>query len=559
MPSQSKSQQRFMGMVLALQKGELTPSDVSAKVRKVAGSIDKEDAEDFASTKHKGKPEKVKQETKVRSLIRKMVRELMDEGFAGALKKEDRKAFDKMRRKQSEVLGYTLTGTSDMKVETDDATVHEAKARNYKEEYKKFQSSDKSKKYRAELNKYNRDKGTYGNGDGKDASHKGGKIAGFEKESVNRGRAEKSRLKKEGKLTEAKDLYVVATEFGNVYSGDKGVTEKQALKMLSKIAKQSRGNVNPFMIGVKYWNKPHKFNKKKIMVQEGNIGITTKKGKSIELTHKTSGKEIVVVNNPSVLKKYKKLGYLISMPERKLTEEAKGYKQALQKFIKYGNKQIKAYFKKHYDKTHDRGQYSQIALLKPGKKYDRIVNVRADEPKKSDGGVHCFIERETGIIYKPKGWTGPSKYGRASIFKPATYKKIDPHGSWLYKIYKEGKFTEGHTISFSKDEMAKLHKDGQIEKDDHLYMFKEGKWSRSKVNEAKKETIFDVAKRVVKNHQAEPYKSRRGKVLIDAQSANLLTKVWKKINPKMKQILTKLGEDNPAQLMKTLWTVAKAG
>jgi len=68
--------------------------------------------------------------------------------------------------------------------------------RDYKDEYKKFQSSTKSKKYRAELNKYNRDKGTYGNGDGKDASHKGGKIVGFESEKKNRGRAEKSRLKK---------------------------------------------------------------------------------------------------------------------------------------------------------------------------------------------------------------------------------------------------------------------------------------------------------------------------------------------------------------------------
>ena len=57
----------------------------------------------------------------------------------------------------------------------------------------------------------------------------------------------------------------------------------------------------------KKWEKEEK--------NEGNIGITTKKGKTIELTHKTSGKEIVVVNNPSVLKKYKKLGYLISMPE----------------------------------------------------------------------------------------------------------------------------------------------------------------------------------------------------------------------------------------------------
>ena len=66
--------------------------------------------------------------------------------------------------------------------------------RDYKVEYKKFQSSKKMRKYRAELNKYNRDKGTYGNGDGKDASHKKGKIVGMEDQSVNRGRAEKSIL-----------------------------------------------------------------------------------------------------------------------------------------------------------------------------------------------------------------------------------------------------------------------------------------------------------------------------------------------------------------------------
>ena len=58
-----------------------------------------------------------------------------------------------------------------------------------------------------------------------------------------------------------------------------------------------------------------KWEKEEESMKEGNIGITTKKGKSIELTHRTSGKEIVVVNTPSVLKKYKKMGYLISMPE----------------------------------------------------------------------------------------------------------------------------------------------------------------------------------------------------------------------------------------------------
>jgi len=136
MPSKSKSQQRFMGMVHALQKGEIKPSKVSDKIKKVAKSIDYDDADDFASTKHKGLPNKVKRESRVKSLIRKMVREVMDEideGFAGGLPKGKRKAFDKMRQKQSEVLGYKLTGTNDMKVETDDATVHEGKL---KEDFK---------------------------------------------------------------------------------------------------------------------------------------------------------------------------------------------------------------------------------------------------------------------------------------------------------------------------------------------------------------------------------------------------------------------------------------
>ena len=105
-----------------------------------------------------------------------------------------------MIEENAEQLGYKATGTSDTKKQTLKMAhqLKETAKRDYKAEYKKFQSSTKSKKYRAELNQYNRKKGTYGNGDGKDASHKGGKIAGFEKESVNRGRAEKSRLNKEG-------------------------------------------------------------------------------------------------------------------------------------------------------------------------------------------------------------------------------------------------------------------------------------------------------------------------------------------------------------------------
>ncbi len=53
---------------------------------------------------------------------------------------------------------------------------------------KKYASTDKQKKYRAELNKVNRKAGTYGNGDKKDASHKKNGSVVMEKQSVNRGR-----------------------------------------------------------------------------------------------------------------------------------------------------------------------------------------------------------------------------------------------------------------------------------------------------------------------------------------------------------------------------------
>jgi hypothetical protein len=59
--------------------------------------------------------------------------------------------------------------------------------RDYKKEYEKYGKSESAKKYRAELNQYNREKGTYGNGDGKDASHNSrGVISGFIGAAINR-------------------------------------------------------------------------------------------------------------------------------------------------------------------------------------------------------------------------------------------------------------------------------------------------------------------------------------------------------------------------------------
>ena len=59
MPAVSKKQQRFFGIVRAIQKGEMAPT--SPETAKAAATMKKKDVKDFASTDHKGLPEKKKE------------------------------------------------------------------------------------------------------------------------------------------------------------------------------------------------------------------------------------------------------------------------------------------------------------------------------------------------------------------------------------------------------------------------------------------------------------------------------------------------------------------
>jgi hypothetical protein len=56
--AKSKAQQKFMGMVYAAKKGE---KPASPEVAKAAKGMSKKSAKDYAATKHKGKPEHVKE------------------------------------------------------------------------------------------------------------------------------------------------------------------------------------------------------------------------------------------------------------------------------------------------------------------------------------------------------------------------------------------------------------------------------------------------------------------------------------------------------------------
>ena len=56
MPAVSKAQQKFFGIVRAIQKGEMAPT--TPETAKAAADMKKKDVKDFASTKHKGLPNK---------------------------------------------------------------------------------------------------------------------------------------------------------------------------------------------------------------------------------------------------------------------------------------------------------------------------------------------------------------------------------------------------------------------------------------------------------------------------------------------------------------------
>ena len=86
----SKKQQKFMGMVHALKKGDISKSDVSKEVEDAAESMTGKEAKKFASTKHKGLPTKVDEsyEDRVRQ-IEKTLLSLVEKYTSEKMTKKD--------------------------------------------------------------------------------------------------------------------------------------------------------------------------------------------------------------------------------------------------------------------------------------------------------------------------------------------------------------------------------------------------------------------------------------------------------------------------------------
>ena len=74
--------------------------------------------------------------------------------------------------------------------------------------------------------------------------------------------------------------------------------------------------------------------KLKESVKESDLGLTYKRGKTVKVKHKKSGKTLVIVDKPVVRKEYEKIGYFAESVNEKVDPEMKKIYQLL---IKYGN------------------------------------------------------------------------------------------------------------------------------------------------------------------------------------------------------------------------------
>ena len=214
-----------MGIVRSIQKGEAPAGKFSKAAQDAAKKMKKSSVKKYAKTKHDDLPTKKEGVQRDKNNLALYIIDLNKE-------LSNAKVLAKKHPKYKKYIKFIQQDIKDAEKKLSKLK----EERDYKAEYKKFQSSTKAKKYRAELNKYNRQKGTYGNGDGKDASHKGGKIVGFEAESKNRGRAEKSRLKKEADMPDFNPMIDKALD---------EVIEEYTMarpKVIDKIAKLAKAN-----------------------------------------------------------------------------------------------------------------------------------------------------------------------------------------------------------------------------------------------------------------------------------------------------------------------------
>ena len=292
-------------------------------------------------------------------------------------------------------------------------------------------------------------------------------------------------------------------------------------------------------------------------MQKGDIPKKGKAGKIAKTMDKDDVDDFASTKHKGKPEKVKREMKVRNLIKKMVREELAKMNEVRIPFSSSHIKQLKRAFKDMKGTLPDNNPLVQqiVTLLKKTDKKVLKQIANADIKYLSDKAKDILGEGTCG--YGENGELGEEPAGPHLIKK----KLKEKQSAAVQRMAKKGMWvvTDGgrETIKVVKNERAakmlvkKLKKSGKYNSPEAKAIKLEGKLTEAK------ETIFDVAARVMKDKQAYGYNTKKGLVTVDMQTANLLTKVFKKVNPKMKKILSDLGYKSPTQLMNTLWAVVK--
>ena len=84
-----------------------------------------------------------------------------------------------------------------------------------------------------------------------------------------------------------------------------------------------------------------------------------------------------------------------------------------------GDKELSAYAQKQIDEM-DNGTWNGMKFrIQKGRKYYKIIqqdfDTFRDRNEYRDGGVHAFVDKKTGEVYKAASWKSPAKHVRYDL------------------------------------------------------------------------------------------------------------------------------------------------
>lgn len=99
------------------------------------------------------------------------------------------------------------------------------------------------------------------------------------------------------------------------------------------------------------------------------------------------------------------------------------------------NRMIKGMLERYY-KDYS-GRIKKDFVVEEGRKYYKIVNgyVNEENGLLEQRGVHAFVDKENGDLYKPASWRSPAKGVRANMIRDIEIleQRADWAGGYLYR------------------------------------------------------------------------------------------------------------------------------